>query len=138
LFAGVLIGATAGVAIAGVAYGIWGYYGPTLGYDYKNRNTIVTSSGSPYGAWAYTEVCNQHSGNIPAGYMGAYARLYDEAGTLKAQRGWYYNDGPAWGISVVTLPYYVHGTYYSKGLTRAYNGSGYSTYATFRSPNQTY
>ena len=67
--------------------------------------------------------------------MGAYARLYRNDGSLVWDSGTYYNSGPAFSYSVPASYFYDLGwTFYSKGLTYAYNGNGYNTYSTFQSP----
>lgn len=117
--------------------GQMGYYGPYLGYSYENQASVYASDPG-YGVFAGTHVANQVNVNIPTGYMGAKARLYDSNGILDTSSSWYYNSAPQVGMLVLSPYYYSSGIYYSYGLTAAYNGSGYSTYYTFQSPNVNY
>jgi len=135
---GVLLGIGSEV-FAGVANGTMGYYGPIDGYSYENQATIYTfASGLGQGASAQVYAQNQAQANVPSGYMGAYAQLWNSSGALIESSGWIYNNGPAYQQDASTGTYTTHGTYYSTGFTAAYNGNGYTTYSTFRSPNQTY
>ena len=129
---GVFLSISAVAAFAGTAYGEWGYYGPINNYSYQNRASITT--GGSY-AYAYTEVQNQAFENIPTGYMGAKARMYDSSNNLVSQSDYYYNSEPLYSMSQSTSRWWG-GTYYSKGLTQAWNGSNYVTYNTFPSPSQ--
>ena len=134
---GVLVGLVTPVALAGTAYSSWKSYGPVLGYPYRNRAFVVTSSG--VGAWAYSEVETTDGRNAPAGYMGVMENLYNGSGNLMKTRGWSYTPDASQGYFVPTTPPVTnHGNYYSKGQSRAWNGSSYNTYNTNQSPNQSY
>lgn len=137
---GIIVGAGIPVALAGTASGSWGYYGPTGGYTYRNQNTIYTkSSGSPLGAWAmtYAETSPSGQGNVPTGWIGVLARMYNSSDALIRSNGYRYNDQPVAGMSTLTSPYTgAHSAYKSWGLTRAWNGSSYYTYGSFQSPYQ--
>jgi hypothetical protein len=80
-------------------------------------------------------IVTQNDGNAPVGYMGAKARLYNDSGVLKASSDYIYNSEESSGVGATTSPHKKAGTYYSKGLTRAYNGNGYDEYTTFQTPN---
>lgn len=128
---GILFAISTTLVFAATAYSPWGYYGPYLGYSYKNRAMV----SDDYRLLADTTVANQVSGNIPTGYMGALARLWKD-GVLVASTDWYYNGFPCNSISTATPDgSFSSGTYYSKGLSSAYNGSGYTVYYTFQSPS---
>ena len=47
---------------------------------------------------------------------------------------WIYNDEQLAGISIPADTCDDSGAFYSYGISRAYNGDGYSTYYTYRSP----
>jgi hypothetical protein len=131
-----IITTPASPAVAGNASGSWGYYGPHAGYYYKNQSEVWTNTTV---AWAYSTAANQSSGNVPSGYMGILARLFKSDGALCTQRGYRYNSVAANSYSVGTLQSAScgAGSYYSHGVTQAWTGSGYQSYWTFRSPNQT-
>lgn len=131
---GIFLSITAIAAYAASAYSPWGYYGPYLGYSYQNRASILTYTDS---ASAYTDVQNQTSGNVPTGYMGLKARMYNSSNSLVSQSDYSYNSQPLYSMARSTSTT-SHGTYYSKGLTQAYNGNGYVEYTTFASPSLNY
>jgi hypothetical protein len=63
-------------------------------------------------------------------------QLYNSNNQLVDYSDWYYNGTSVAGISrTKSGNSYAHGYYYSKGQTAAYNGSGYTVYNTFQSPN---
>jgi hypothetical protein len=130
-----LIGAmfsVAAPALAG-AYGQKGYYGPLAGENYWNQNYVDTSPR----IYASTTVSTNGTGTAPGGYMGVYARLY-KGSSLCATRGWNYNSGSASALTVPTLGEGCGGgNYNSHGLTQGWHGTGYYTYGSFASPNQT-
>ncbi|MFE9247476.1 ATP-dependent Lon protease [Streptomyces sp. NPDC007088] len=114
-----------------VSYSPWGYYGPVKGYKYKNRAAIADSSR----LYASTTAARNGSGNVPAGYLGALARLY-KGDALCKSAGYAYNSGPANSLSVPTQGNGCGtGAYYSYGATKAYNGNGYKAVYTFKSPS---
>lgn len=121
-------------ASAGSVSGSWAAYGPQAGYSYYNYNGVTTNGTSgPVSAIATAQ--NQSGSNAPAGYMGVYARLFRDDGSLVWDAGNHYNSGPAVSITIPASYFYnLNWTYYSKGLTYAYNGNGYNTYSTFQSP----
>lgn len=129
---GILLSMGALVAYAGVANSNYVSYGPVFGYTYKNQASISTGGTS---AAAYTWVQNYDYANVPAGYMGAKARMYNSSNVLVAQSDYLYNSSSSYGFNQMTMRS-ASGTYYSKGLTQAWNGSAYNTYNTAQSPNQ--
>lgn len=120
-------------ASAGYAQSIFGTYGPILGYSYKNQADMFTNATV---AEADTGVYVTSGGNAPTGYMGAQARLYLSNGSLCRQSVFEYNTSASSGILASIQTPCGNGTYYSYGGSQAYNGSGYSGYYTFKSPNQ--
>jgi len=129
---GIFLSISAVAAYAGYAESPWGYYGPILNISYQNRASISTG-----GNWAYatTEVQNQAFENVPTGYMGAKARMYNSSDSLVSESDFRYNSQPLYSMTQSASRWFS-GTYYSKGLTQAWNGSGYVTYSTFQSPSQ--
>ncbi len=126
-----LVGSFTPQASAATATSPWVYYGPVHGYSYKNRATVSTTPR----IYAVTGVYNQSTGNVPSGYLGALARLYRNQ-TLCTQTGYVYNSGSANGMDVVTTGSSCgSGTYYSYGVSKAYNGNGYDAYFTYESPH---
>jgi hypothetical protein len=128
---GILISLTS-LVFAASASSSWGYYGPFLGYEYKNQAEISNFSTLAVTTRAYV---TSHS-SAPTGYMGAQDRLYNSDGELVTSGNWFYNDEPVAGIIsfMSTLPDPA-GYYYARGQTAAYNGNGYSVYWTFKTPN---
>lgn len=79
------------------------------------------------------------SGTVGTGYMGTLPRLYTDGGQLVAMAAsWRYNSSPLVGMETGTDTYGIHGTYYSQGQTKAYNGNGYTTQTTYRTPSEAY
>lgn len=130
---GILFALSAAVALAATATGPYMYYSE-YGYNYKARNSV----SNDYGVVANTSVYSDGSGNIPTGYMGVKARLF-ENDSLYMSSNWYYNPSPYAGIGINTEAATSSGIYSSWGYTRAYDGGGgYTTYAPSRSPNINY
>lgn len=134
IMAGILIGTSASIVMAATATSPWGYYGPILDYQYRNNADIVIDT---YLKRAGTKVEVYPSGTVPIGYIGYQARLYKSNGDLVSSSNWGYNPYVVGGVFTAT--YFPEGSssgyYYSKGLTSAYNGNGYTVYNTFQSPN---
>lgn len=77
------------------------------------------------------------SGNAPAGYIGVLPQGYSSSGALLSQGTWLYNSSSVVGIGSAATFTGTKGTsVYSYGMSQAYNGSGYSSYTTYASPNQ--
>ncbi|PKM80684.1 MAG: hypothetical protein CVU88_04430 [Firmicutes bacterium HGW-Firmicutes-13] len=134
---GILIGFSASIAFASTATSPWGYYGPHMGYNYRNHSQIETGT-SPFGNLlnSYAKVEANPLQAMPTGYMGTQGRIYDTSGVLISFSDWGYNNE-----GNVSIASYTHannspqGYYYGRGQTRAYNGNGYTTYWTFSTPN---
>lgn len=131
---GIVLG-SAGVALATTASGPYGYYGPIYGYQYYNEAGVSTIST---GANATTWVGSYQDSTIPIGYMGGFARLYNSNGVLEKYSSWTYNASAVYAMAVTSPTDGVHQSYYSYGVTAAYNGNGYDYYYTFKSPDVTY
>jgi hypothetical protein len=112
----------------------------TSSYAYETENgynyyfySYATSfdSSSIYGL---VKCMSNGSGNIPIGYMGVHARLYDKNTTLITSSDWYYNQNAVAGIGATTSFIYTSGTYYSKGEVDLYNGNSYTGYEAYGTP----
>lgn len=131
---GILIGVGTSIVLAATATSPWRYYGPILGYYYRNHSQIETTTAN---LLSYAKVEPDPLQAMPAGYMGAQGRIYDSNGVLISASSWGYNGEGS--ISIASYTYAPGGTssgyYYGKGQTRAYNGNGYTTYLTYSTPN---
>lgn len=143
LFIGLFIGTTLTTAVqaASWATGPNGYYS-AYNVDYYSYNTIYTgkySNSNPAEYYASGDTIVMRDGNsaIPSGYAGIYPRVFDQYNILQVQGTWSYSPNGVYGFGTSTTYSTTSRTnaYYSEGLTRAYNGSGYWTYSSFQSPN---
>lgn len=131
---GLVLGAST-IAFAATVHSPWGYYGPYLGYNYKNQAGCDVFTGSAFADTAVEQ--NPNGSGVPAGYMGAQAYLYFNDVVVKNTTMRYTNSDGYIRLYVNTSTYYGNGTYYSKGKSAAYNGNGYNYFYTFQSPSQT-
>lgn len=119
---------------AGGGFSAYGYF-TVYGIDYMNGASVYTTSTTA-GAGAII-MPQKDTTYVPAGYMGAKARLFDSNNNLIVETSWSYNSSSA----NIHSNYTAHTTctagayYYGYGITAAYNGNGYSNYYTFRTPN---
>lgn len=128
---GLLFAASLSVVSAASSSSPWLYYS-CYGKNYCNQSTIFIS---PSGASGISQA-NSNSGSVPSGYIGVCPRLYNGSGTLCQTVDWQYNSSSATAKQVSTGEHTVRGqSYYSFGITRAYNGNGYSNYYTYQSPS---
>lgn len=109
-------------------------YVTVMGNKYKYYASIYTRNNKT-AVQAYMHAWSNEYENYPVGYMGSNARLYNAQGTLVKADGWKYNDTVSGGMSSATSKHYASGTFYSKGGARFYNGDGYNTYTSTKSPN---
>lgn len=73
--------------------------------------------------------------NVPVGYMGAQARLYNQStGKLVASSTMKYNDTKISGWYVYSDTINTAGKYYSQTKAEFYNGNGYTSYTGYKSP----
>ena len=100
----------------------------------------VSFEGSYVGGISQIYSSNYSSGqNIPAGYMGVYARVYVND-SLRSSSGWTYNTGKGNAMSTCTDVFDVflnpaEGIVFSQGKFALYNGNGYNEYSTNRTPS---
>jgi len=107
-------------------------------YNYYNFNVISTTTGQP--AQAFIWVFKTGSGNVPAGYMSGLAIMFKThtPPIVCRMTTWQYNSTASAGLAVDAKPGCGAGpVYFSFGDSRAYNGSGYTTYGSYRSPSET-
>ncbi len=125
-------------AYASEATGNLGYYGPVDGISYWNQNGIINNGGSYQEG--YIAVGNQVNSNVPTGYLGGLPETFSQAGVLCLAGAWNYNGSPVEADFFYTKEENMAnncggpGYFYSWGESRAYNGNGYYTYSSFKSP----
>lgn len=115
-----------------------GYY-CTNGKCYRNiAGAYVIYAGQ---AHAGTMVGPQSGHSIPSGWMSARGRMFTQSGALYCEGGNVYNNSTVNYYSLITgnsCTRYGRGfNFYSYGVTRAWRGSDYGNYYTFKSPMQT-
>ena len=107
-------------------------YATVYGCQYKYYSSV--SRNATY-AWANVYVTSNEGKNYPAGYMGVSARLYDSSDSLITVSDWEYSASGTGGISTTTNKIKNNTTiYYGRGQVRMYNGNGYNTYTTTKTP----
>jgi hypothetical protein len=124
---------SASATMAGIANSAVGSFSAG-GANFTNDASIVTNSGTD-GAHAYI---GSKSGTRPAGHMGVLARGYKSTGALVCTTGYAYTGSASVGRGNACFFSGVKGSsYYSHGVTRAWNGSDYKSVYTFKTPYQT-
>ncbi len=127
-----------GVAAAGQAVSAYGYYSNN-GVSYKNKSAINTNHSYNHQAYAVT-LAYVTAGTAPSGWVGALPRRFNDSGGLLCTGTWSYSSSQMTSSSGPLNPagcfIYNHSIYAADGQTRAWNGSSYSTYGAFTSPNQ--
>lgn len=135
-----LVLALSTTAFAGYATSTWGYY-TVYNRNYSNYCGITTgtSNGTPFANTSTRAQSNPTTTKVPVGYLGSKARLYDGSNRLIAETSYVYNSTETATLNsdFASKNPAVSGTaYYGYGITAAYNGNGYTTYYTFKSPSQ--
>ncbi|KMZ43134.1 MULTISPECIES: hypothetical protein [Bacillales] len=74
--------------------------------------------------------------NVPIGYMGGQAFLYDDNGTLKTASSMEYNDSKVAGWIGYSPRIITPGRYYAQSRAEFYNGNGYTKVTGYKSPKQ--
>jgi len=132
-----LLSATSGAALAGTATSSSGYY-TINGINYRNYAAINTNHGFNHQAYGVTVVTPRNT-SAGSGWVGALPRRHNSSGALLCTGTWKYNSGTL-AVNQFLNPTGCfinnHSIYSSKGQTRGWTGSGYSTYNTFLTPNQ--
>jgi len=117
------------------AQGSIGYYSAN-GIDYRNLNRIETSRSilAINVAKGTVGVSRPGMAVIPAGYAGVCARVYNDKGELKTTDEWVYSK--AGQTELTADKTYLQGNSptpcYAEGITRAWNGTDYWTFGSFR------
>lgn len=117
---------------AGTANSSLGYYSAS-GYNYSNQAIVVTSSGY---AEARTKVSVTSGSCAPSGYIGLRARLFTSGGSLNRESQNRYTSSCTMGYDSPIGAGGLYGTWYSYGVSFAWNGSSYNAVYTYKSPNQ--
>lgn len=119
------------LAFAGSASSATGFY--TAGStQYLNYATVETSSGR---AEAFTQT-RANTIPTPSGWAGARGRLFSSGGALSCEGTNQYNTATGAGVFGYSCIRYTSGAWYSYGVSYGWNGSGYSAFYSFISPNQ--
>jgi hypothetical protein len=121
-------------ALAGNASGTKGYTGTIGGKTWWNQAHIFTSSG-----WAQaTTVSGPWSASAAAGHQGSQGRVMAAGDALKCLGTMTYSTTSyaAQSGSSGVCGKSMSGAFYSYGVSHFWNGGGYTTYLTLRSPNQ--
>lgn len=104
-------------------------YGPVDGYSYYNYNVMQTSGHF------FIAVGTQNGVEAPTGYIGGQPIEFTASGSVCQAGTWGYSTGPSSYSTFVTYGLCGPGYYYARGWSRAFNGNGYSTYHSYRTPN---
>lgn len=112
------------------------YETPTInGHRYTFTSEVWTrGSGSSATVEAVARVAAET--NVPTGYMGANARLYNSSGSLVKSSGTTYNTSSISAFYVYSQRTSTWGQYYAQNTGSFYNGNGYTTYTGYKSPIQ--
>lgn len=135
LLAALLVAFVAAIALAGTAHSSWGYYSNN-GVDYRARSTVRTDHADNQRGSAATYVDPYDPETVSSGWIGVQARRTSSSGTILCTDSWRHNSGTTGSIETNGRRINNHSAYASKGRTRAWNGSSYSTYVAFLSPSQ--
>jgi hypothetical protein len=109
----------------------------------SSSNSYFTAAGAGYfhradvdnsGKFAQTTIGRQNGASLPVGQGGAQGRLFKSSGSLCKQTAMTYNQGTVFASARTSGDCGV-GAYYSLGLTHSWNGNGYNTNSTLRSPS---
>jgi hypothetical protein len=129
---------------------VFGLEGPAFAGTATGNPTDFSVAGYNYAGQAYITTCNGCSTvgtNIvgttnyvapPAGYEESRAYIYFANGALCTTGGWVYNsNGQSNAVASASPACGCNIAYYASGIAGAFNGSGYQTGFTPRTPNQT-
>ena len=112
------------------------YKTPTInGYNYSFTSEVwdrYNPNGGGYTAEAVSAI--KADDNVPEGYMGGQARLYNSSGALEASSSWTYNTSKISLIWVYSPRISTDGKYYAQNKAEFYNGDGYDRYTGYKSP----
>lgn len=105
------------------------------GKNYENRNVLQVSTS--YGPSAMHSVI-YISGDVPAGYMGVRAILYNDDDEAKVLSDTKYNSSATNLLSIFSDYYKVVDNYYSKGYALGWKGTDYGMAVAGRAPYLSY
>lgn len=128
---GLLLGVGVNAADAGTAYSSDGYY-TVAGHQYVNRAIINTG---PSIVVAITNT-SWSSGSTPTGWAGARGRLFTSGGSLSCEGSNIYNSSAGSLAVGYSCNRFTSAAWYGYGVSLAWNGGGYTSFYTFKSPNQ--
>lgn len=103
------------------------------GINYYNNAYLTYTSGGP--AFAGTAAGPTNT-SAPAGWIGVNDRLFTSSGSMICESGFKYSSSST-PVNVVFSALSCSrkpGTWQSYGVSRAWNGSSYNSYYTFKSP----
>lgn len=112
------------------------------GKSYQSYSGITTGiSNARYAnAWSRLQTNPTNSSNaVPAGYLGAKARIFNSSDQLLTETEFAYNSQSDYLVnspSASVKPATEGAAYSSYGIVAVYTTAGYSTYYTFKSPYQ--
>jgi len=129
LLVGLGVGITTEAAQATTAQSSTGYY-TVGGHQYANTAYVFTYSPPAASAQTYTQWSTP---TTSPGYAGSKGRLFTGSGSLSCEGSIQYNSGQAAVGSSCTRS--TSGTWYSYGVSYGWNGSSYSPFYTYQSPN---
>ena len=131
---GMTVGIAPAIATAGTATSATGYY-TIAGKQYRNFAKVYTSTGSATAdTWA-----GPTSVSVAAGWVGVRGRLFTSGGALSCEGTNHYNGSTMLAGDLFVWNSCVRGgsgSWYSHGVSLGWNGSGYNSVYTFKSPNQ--
>jgi len=116
-------GATSQVTLNGITY-----YAENYIFTYQAK-----SSGIKY-AKAFVSIWRPGNLVIPAGYAGAYPRLFNDSGSLIGEGPWFYSATGSKLLNECYVQAYASGARVSNGIQKAWTGSQYYSYGMFTSP----
>ena len=106
--------------------------------NYYSYNTIYTGLdvNNKKFAMAMHNVSATNVSSLFAGQVGVQPILVYDSGSVAKYGDWKYNTagGTGYGSSTTLRGFTSSTAYYSHGLVKAWNGTGYWTFGTFRSP----
>jgi hypothetical protein len=108
------------------------------GISYEFWNLINTTPQQPSGSNVMTCTNIISSSSVPSGHMGCSAELYDRSGDMILASEWVYNPQPTTFCQSYHTTFFVSGDgvyVFGRGITDLWNGNGYDTYYTDRTPN---
>lgn len=112
------------------------YTAQVYGFTYNFTSEVwQRNSTSGYTVEAVNTI--NASANVPSGYMGGQARLYNTSGLLWTSSQMTYNTSKIGGFTVYSPRATHSSTYYSHSIAEFYNGNGYTKYTGYKSPNMT-